>query len=145
MPAVPQGFNELYKRNYAADVLYSIKSYLGSSYTCDNVHDSEDIKNFGFDMRNVNSCIYEDDSISAINYDLAIVVNVKDGYADKAVQILQDYYQQILSVSKLYDADVYRVEHFISELTDYIDWYNNKRIKLKLDGLSPVEYRHRAA
>ena len=37
------------------------------------------------------------------------------------------------------------VEHFISELTDYIDWYNNKRIKLKLDGLSPVEYRHRAA
>ena len=37
------------------------------------------------------------------------------------------------------------VEHFILELTDYIDWYNNKRIKLKLDGLSPVEYRHRAA
>ncbi|MGN0666648.1 MAG: IS3 family transposase, partial [Huintestinicola sp.] len=23
--------------------------------------------------------------------------------------------------------------------------YNNKRIKLKLDGLSPVEYRHNAA
>ena len=96
--------------NAASDVLYSIKSYLGSSYTCDNVHDSEDIKNLGFDMRYVNSCVYEDDSISAINYDLAIVVNVKDGYADKAVQILQDYYQQILSVSKLYDADVYRVE-----------------------------------
>ena len=37
------------------------------------------------------------------------------------------------------------VEHFISELTDYIDWYNNKRIKLKLDGLSPVDYRHRVA
>ena len=37
------------------------------------------------------------------------------------------------------------VEHFILELTDYIDWYNNKRIKLKFDGLSPVEYRHRAA
>lgn len=96
--------------NAAADVLYSMKSYLGSSYTCDNVHDSDDLKNYGFDMRYVNSCVYEDDSISAINYDLAIVVNVKDGYADKAVQILQDYYQQILSVSKLYDADVYRVE-----------------------------------
>lgn len=96
MPAVPQGFNELYKRNYAAEVLSSIKSYLGSSHTCDNVHDSDDLKNYGFDMRYVNSCIYEDDSVSAINYDLAIVVNVKDGYADKAVQILQDYYQQIL-------------------------------------------------
>ena len=42
-------------------------------------------------------------------------------------------------------AEFTSVEHFISELTDYIDWYNNKRIKLKLDGLSPVEYRHRAA
>ena len=31
------------------------------------------------------------------------------------------------------------------ELTEYIDWYKNKRIKLKLDGLSPVEYRHKAA
>ncbi|MCI9408965.1 MAG: IS3 family transposase [Oscillospiraceae bacterium] len=37
------------------------------------------------------------------------------------------------------------VEHFVSELTGHIDWYNNKRIRLKLDGLSPVEYRHKAA
>ncbi|MBQ5332766.1 MAG: IS3 family transposase, partial [Oscillospiraceae bacterium] len=36
-------------------------------------------------------------------------------------------------------------EHFISELTEYIEWYNNKRIKLKLDGLSPVEYRCKVA
>ncbi|WP_367949636.1 IS3 family transposase [uncultured Ruminococcus sp.] len=26
-----------------------------------------------------------------------------------------------------------------------MEWYNNKRIKLKLDGLSPVDYRHKAA
>lgn len=37
------------------------------------------------------------------------------------------------------------VEHFISELTEYIDWYNNKGIRLKLDGLSPVKFRHKAA
>ncbi|MBR1790013.1 MAG: IS3 family transposase, partial [Bacteroidaceae bacterium] len=23
----------------------------------------------------------------------------------------------------------------------YIDWYNNKRIKMKLKGMSPVQYR----
>lgn len=96
--------------NSAATVLDSIKSYLGSSYTCDNVHDSTDLENYGIDMRYVNSCVYEDNSVSAINYDIAIVLNVKSGYADKAVQILQDYYQQILSVSQLYDADIYRVE-----------------------------------
>ena len=33
------------------------------------------------------------------------------------------------------------VKHFISELRDYIYYYNNHRIKVKLKGLSPVEYR----
>ena len=32
-------------------------------------------------------------------------------------------------------------EHFIKELRDYIYYYNNYRIKAKLKGLSPVEYR----
>ncbi|WP_339787634.1 IS3 family transposase, partial [Tissierella sp.] len=27
----------------------------------------------------------------------------------------------------------------------YINWYNNKRIKEKLNGLSPIEYRQQAA
>jgi transposase InsO family protein len=33
------------------------------------------------------------------------------------------------------------VEHYIRELHDYIYYYNNERIKAKLKGLSPVEYR----
>jgi len=33
------------------------------------------------------------------------------------------------------------VTHFIKELRDYIYYYNNDRIKVKLKGLSPVEYR----
>ena len=33
------------------------------------------------------------------------------------------------------------VEEFIIELEEYIDYYNNKRIKSKLKGLSPVQYR----
>ena len=32
-------------------------------------------------------------------------------------------------------------EDFISKLKDYIIYYNTKRIKLKLKGMSPVEYR----
>ena len=32
-------------------------------------------------------------------------------------------------------------EDFINKLRDYIDYYNTKRIKLKLKGMSPVEYR----
>ena len=33
------------------------------------------------------------------------------------------------------------VEYFIKELKSYIKYYNTKRIKIKLKGLSPVEYR----
>ena len=33
------------------------------------------------------------------------------------------------------------LEHFKAELEEYIDYYNNKRIKTKLKGLSPVQYR----
>ena len=51
----------------------------------------------------------------------------------------------LLKTELLYLQEFTSVEHFISELTEYIEWYNNKRIKLKLDGLSPVEYRHKAA
>ena len=32
-------------------------------------------------------------------------------------------------------------EDFIRKLKDYIDYYNTKRIKLKLKEISPVEYR----
>lgn len=45
----------------------------------------------------------------------------------------------------LYLQEFISIEHFISELHVYIDWYNTKRIKLKLNGMSPVEYRLNAA
>ncbi|WP_081722763.1 IS3 family transposase [Schnuerera ultunensis] len=31
------------------------------------------------------------------------------------------------------------------KIKGYINWYNNKRIKEKLNGLSPIEYRKQAA
>lgn len=33
------------------------------------------------------------------------------------------------------------IEQFIQELHDYIDYYNNRRIKVNLKGMSPVKYR----
>ena len=32
------------------------------------------------------------------------------------------------------------IEHLKQAIVDYIDYYNNKRIKAKLKGLSPVQY-----
>ena len=36
------------------------------------------------------------------------------------------------------------VQELIQALEEYIDWYNNRRIKEKLNGLSPVQYRKQA-
>lgn len=33
------------------------------------------------------------------------------------------------------------LEQFTETLDQYIHWYNEKRIKLSLGGMSPVEYR----
>jgi putative transposase len=33
------------------------------------------------------------------------------------------------------------LEEFIDRVDEYIGWYNERRIKLTLDGLSPAEYR----
>ena len=33
------------------------------------------------------------------------------------------------------------VEQFINELDSYIIWYNEKRIKMSLGALSPIDYR----
>jgi len=36
------------------------------------------------------------------------------------------------------------VEQLVSGLKQYIDYYNHDRIKIKLNGLSPVQYRTQA-
>jgi transposase InsO family protein len=47
----------------------------------------------------------------------------------------------LLKSELLYLQKFKSVNHFISELHDYIYYYNNSRIKSKLKGLSPIEYR----
>lgn len=47
----------------------------------------------------------------------------------------------ILKSEFLYIQEFESVEHFKQELAKYIDYYNHKRIKTKLKGLSPVQYR----
>lgn len=41
----------------------------------------------------------------------------------------------------LYANDYQDIEDFKKDLIEYIDYYNNKRIKLRLKGKSPVQYR----
>ena len=47
----------------------------------------------------------------------------------------------LLKTEMFYKHEFKSTEHLISEIETYIDYYNNKRIKCKLKGLSPVQYR----
>jgi putative transposase len=47
----------------------------------------------------------------------------------------------LLKSELLYLQEFESMEHFIQELEEYIEYYNHKRIKEKLKGLSPVDYR----
>ena len=50
----------------------------------------------------------------------------------------------ILKSELLYLQDFESMEHFKSELIDYLDYYNNRRSKAKLKGLPPALYRQQA-
>jgi len=48
----------------------------------------------------------------------------------------------ILKSELFYLQKFHSIEYFIGELHKYIYYYNNRRIKAKLKGLSPVDYRN---
>ena len=47
----------------------------------------------------------------------------------------------LLKTELLYLKEFESMEHFKLELENYIHYYNHKRIKAKLKGMSPVQYR----
>lgn len=54
--------------------------------------------------------------------------------------VMENFFGHLKS-ELLYLQKFQSMEHFIDEIVDYIDYYNNRRIKVKLKGLSPVNYR----
>ena len=50
----------------------------------------------------------------------------------------------LLKSELLYLREFESIDEFKIELENYIEYYNNKRIKAKLKGLSPVEYRNQS-
>ncbi len=50
----------------------------------------------------------------------------------------------LLKSELLYLQNFESIEHFINELIEYLDYYNNHRIKAKLKGLPPVLHRQQA-
>ena len=72
------------------------------------------------------------------NYAIIQSMSRKENCLDNSV--MENFFG-LLKSELLYLEKFAYYEDFISKLKDYIDYYNTKRIKLKLKGMSPVEYR----
>ena len=57
--------------------------------------------------------------------------------------VMENFFGHLKS-ELLYLQEFDSVEHFKAELIDYIDYYNNRRIKARLKGLPPALHRQQA-
>jgi transposase InsO family protein len=57
--------------------------------------------------------------------------------------VMENFFSHLKS-ELLYLMEFESTQHFISELISYLDYYNNRRIKAKLKGLTPASHRHQA-
>ena len=54
---------------------------------------------------------------------------------------MMEYFFGIMKSELLYPNTFRDMNHFKQELRNYIEYYSNDRIKLRLKGMSPVQYR----
>ena len=94
----------------ASDVLSNLKKSLGSSYTSDTAETETRMSGYyGLDMSKIESWAAESNSMSSMNMDCAVVLKVKDGYAQDAAALLQQSFDQVIGYARMYDMDLQRV------------------------------------
>lgn len=95
----------------AQQVLDALKEKLGDSYGCDLAEDEDRMTNYyGLDMSQIDSWAAESSENSALDASTAVVLKVKDGYAQDAAAALQTGYDQVLDYSKMYDMNLPMVQ-----------------------------------
>lgn len=93
----------------AQEVLDAVKKSLGESYTSDTPEEADRMTGFyGLDMSKIESWAAECNSFS-LNLDTAVVLKVKEGYADEAAALLQERLEQTASYAQMYNMDLFRV------------------------------------
>ena len=95
----------------AQEVLDALKEKLGDSYGCDTTEDEDRMTNYyGLDLSQIDSWAAASSESSAIDSSTAVVLKVKDGYAQDAAALLQERYDQMLDYSKMYSMNLPMVQ-----------------------------------
>lgn len=79
----------------------------------------------------------------AQNYAQSLIPGANDGIgiSNLLAYFLIGEVVGLLKSELLYLKEFESIDHLKQELEQYIDYYNHKRIKAKLKGMSPVQYR----
>ena len=94
----------------AQEIMDTLKEKLGDSFDCDTTETEDRMSGYwGLDMDKVESWAAMSNSNSAINPSAAVIIKVKDGYAQDAAALLQFGYEQVLSYSRMYNMDLQKV------------------------------------
>ena len=94
----------------AQEIMDALKEKLGDSFDCDTTETEDRMSGYwGLDMDKVESWAAMSNSNSAINPSAAVIIKVKDGYAQNAAALLQSGYEQVLSYSRMYNMDLQKV------------------------------------
>ena len=95
----------------AQEVLDALKEKLGDSYGCNLAEDESRMTGYyELDMSKIDSWAAESSENSALDPSTAVVLKVKDGYAEDAAALLQERYDQVLDYSKMYDMNLPMVQ-----------------------------------
>ena len=95
----------------AQEVLDALKEKLGDSYGGDLAESEDRMTNYyGLDMSKIDSWAAESSENSALDPSTAVVLKVKDGYAQDAAALLQERYDQVLDYVRMYSMNVAQVE-----------------------------------
>ena len=93
-----------------ADIEKKIADALSDGYLCDTEIDPDWFRNyFGFDMTQIEEYAAKQNALSAVNPDTIIILKVKDGYADAAVELLNTAFAQQVSYIRQYPFGVQKV------------------------------------
>lgn len=94
----------------AQEILDTLKEKLGDSFECDVDGTEDSVSGYwGLDMRQVESWAAMRHSNSALDPSTAVILQVKDGYAQDAAALLQQSFDQVVSYARMYDMDLQRV------------------------------------
>lgn len=87
-----------------AEIEQKIADAVGKdNYLCDTEMEKDYLTNtLGLDLSKVESYAAKQNSITSVNPDTVVVLKVKDGYADKAVKVLNDSFAQMVSYIRQY-------------------------------------------